>query len=255
MAAPDAFEELKNSYLEDSDRVGIYYKSKKYSKLGVWVTLISWYITLAIYMQSGSGSRLNFYAAAFISALVTIVTLLLLVNARRVQIDDKTVMSHDIASLIQSYEQGGSEGLLKRYNQIDGRISDNGVLSAKRRNELANLIDEIDAEDDYVDEDVIEFNLQIIAADAIRVLDTDLEIPKGESESEAGFETDEPGFLRVVLSSMDSENVNSTYVFWSVFVLTAVLGTVVALWKGQAWGVLIVTILFGALKFHDNRSH
>ncbi|WP_124193457.1 hypothetical protein [Natrarchaeobius oligotrophus] len=248
----DSLDNFCDDYLQSKQDVAVYKKSKKYAKYGVVATAGILYIAAGFYYESWSEYS-HWVTALTISGLfLGFITIMLWNNAKNSDIDEEKVDFHDIAALIDAYNTEGVEGLLIEYNSLEDRFKNNALISSKRRSDFRNFVSSIDLENDSNNRAEIQGALKILADDAIRI--DKKEITALHQEKSTDIQGNDPGIITIVSSAINSKNINSEYLFWTLFFIAAGIGVVIALWQGHGWGVLIVTILFFGLRFYDNRN-
>lgn len=230
----------------------MYRKSKKYTRYGGYLTAFLWYITAAFYYNSWPNEKAIVIGMLAFSVIVSIITIGLWNTKRNSDLTNTSTSKHDIAVLIDAYDQEGHEGLVKEYDQLDGYIDENKLLSEARKSSFESYMKTAeDRGEDFVNSTIIQV-FEVIIRDMDSVLKNEIPIPEDESNTTTVGKA--PSRTEVVLSALNPEHWNSNLVFWGIFSILALVGIGVALWRGEVWGVLVVTILFAALRYHDNRN-
>lgn len=245
--------EYRDEYLLDKHEIGVYRKSKRYSRLGRYLSAALWYFAAVFYFQFWPQERLLVVSVFVISLIVSFLTVMLYQNYKSSDIDETVVSYHDIADLIDTYEKEGYDKIVDRWDEIEENIvKNNRVLSKERRSAFDSYMSEVKRRgEDFADE-TLNDSLLVIVGDAKQVSQKKIEVPEEPASSESN---QEPSGIDVIRSSVSSDYLNSSFLFWTIFIMGALVGGAVAIWKGEGWGVLVVTILFGALRFYDNRTN
>lgn len=87
-----------------------------------------------------------------------------------------------------------------------------------------------------------------------RLEDINLENIVDAKDEEEVNQDEDPGFIGVLLDSINSEYLSREAVLWITFIIAAVAGLGLAFLKGQGWGVLLVTIVFAGLRLYDRQA-
>ncbi|WP_135363585.1 hypothetical protein [Halosimplex halophilum] len=239
--------------LKDTKDIKLYTKSKYYAKIGKWGSGISLYMLLAMYVEHWPSNKLYVAVSGGLSILAITLTVLFRLNAKKSDINDDLVSRHVIASLLSSFDSGGSEKLVETYEKWEGKFRNNPYISKKRRQDFDSYIEDIQEKEGVHERETKEY-LDILVDETQSVVNHRFSVNDEIESSSDETQEKKIGFMSVLRSSVDSENINTSYVFWALFFIAAIVGTIVALWKGQSWGVLTVTILMGALRFYDKRN-
>lgn len=132
--------------------------------------------------------------------------------------------------------------------------NDNPVLPKVWKDELENYFSYLDGKDVdtfYNTFDTVGLRL-VELMNSLKSVNIDKMIELEEEEQES--QNDNPSFVEVLLDAINSEYVSKEMVLWFMFLAAAVAGLGLAFLKGQGWGVLLVTIVFGGLRLYDRQT-
>ena len=245
--------DFRDEHLHDRNKVGIYRKSKKYARYGGYISAVLWYsalVTYGEYWPTKKGTILVLLTVAIIS---TLLSLKLRSKYKNMNLDAKERSMHDIAVLIDAFGRGGYEGLIEEYDQTESYIPNNILLSEVRKDSLLEYLLEVESQGEEFATDTFNENFELIVNDVKMVLNDSIDSALDDA-SKSDSIGDTPSRFEVLFSAVGTSTFNHNTVFWATFILVAIIGIGVAVWRGQGWGVLTVTILFAGLRYYDNRS-
>lgn len=254
----DSLTAFKEEYLKNRREVNIYRKLKKYSKYGTYLTFILAYFLLAVYISSDFRlSSSLFIGLAISTPIAMILTVLFRLNRRSYVFDEYDLVYHEVADLIDIYEESpNTEELSKMIDRFESIAieEDDGVIPKIWRVELSAYFAYLDETDDQEFYDTFESVFKPLVETLSKLDGLELQELYHDGESSAKEkENQEPGFLSIVVDSITSDVISKEMVIWGVFILAVGGGLILAFVQGQGWGVLLVTIVFGGLRLYDQQ--
>lgn len=250
--------QFKEDYLQNRREVNTYRKLKKYSRVGVYISGLFIYFTLAMYFSSDfSTSSEALLITALITLISVVLTILFRLNKRSYNYDENCLVYHEVAVLIDDIQNPQDEHQLEdAFDRFETYVieDDDGVLPKIWREELDSFFEflrESDEEEFYE-------NFHAVFSPLINTLtdlaELDLQDTYRDEDSKVKTqENQEPGFFSIVLDSITSDVISKEMVIWGIFILAVSGGLILAFIQGQGWGVLLVTIVFGGLRLYDQQ--
>ena len=261
MSDEDIFEqnvlEFRDKYLKDRRDVSLYRKLKRYSKLGLYATGFSTYITIGLYFGEDYGIfTLPFMIVICLSLVSGMITVLFWLNKRkRYDYDDVDLVYHEVAVFIDDFEHAeGEEELLEGVKRFEEYVieEDEGILPRVWKNELHDYFNHIKESESDLHQNVSSVFSKLIS-DLEGFSQLELNKQNVEEEQTTGVE-DELGFVGVLNDAVTSDVISHQAVIWVIFLLAVAGGLGLAIIQGQGWGVLLVTIVFAGLRLYDKRG-
>lgn len=248
---------FRSHYLKDYRDVKIFLKSKKYARYGLYLSGLLWYFALAFYFSSEVEiTSYTFIGSTILATLATIFTLLLYINKRRYGFTQEDITYHEFAALIDIYLHKSDEDINEQINRFADIVldNDNPILPKTWKEELEFYFSYLDGQE--ADEFYNTFeSVGLLLVDSLnRLEDIELEDILDIEEEEQENQSNDPGFIDVLMDSLNSEYLTKESLLWVTFVLAAVAGLGLAFLKGQGWGVLLVTIVFAGLRLYDRQT-
>lgn len=252
----DTLSGFRSRYLKDYRDVKIFLKSKKYARYGLYLSGLLWYFVLAFYFSSDIAiTSSTFIGSAILAPISTAITILLYLNKRRYGFTQEDITYHEVAALIDTYleEDDDLQDQIDRFSDIV-LDNDNPILAKAWKEELEYYFSYVDGKDEDAFFDSFETVGLLLINSLNRLRDVDLEdIVELEEEVQTN-QSEDPGFIDVLLDSLSSEYLTKESFLWVTFILAAIAGLGLAFLKGQGWGVLLVTIVFGGLRLYDRQT-
>lgn len=255
----DKLVQFKDEYLKSRRDVHTYRKLKKYSRYGLYLSGLLLYAVVAMYFSSDFAvTDSGFIIVSVIATVSVALTILFRLNRRSYDFDKYDLVYHEVAALIEAVEENSPEEEIEqeieKFRSLVIHESEN-ILPRKWREEADSYLDyvEHEGEDEFYQTMPEIFNPLVDMLNELSQLNLE-ESYRNEDTQTKTVEQHEPGFIGVIVDSINSDVISKEMVIWSVFALAVFGGLILAFIQGQGWGVLLVTIVFGGLRLYDRQK-